>query len=83
MEEEIREQFKIEIGKVNDLADGTQGNGYEIITISAGMGNGWEFSADVLRESLMLWDGVECFIDHAPLTERNALSGRSIGTLPV
>ena len=36
----------------------------EIIAISAGSGNGWQFSADVLRESLPLWDGVECFIDH-------------------
>lgn len=37
----------------------------EILAISAGSGNGWEFPADVLRESMPLWDGVECFIDHA------------------
>ena len=37
----------------------------EILAISAGNGNGWEFPADVLRGSLALWDGVECFIDHA------------------
>ncbi len=35
-----------------------------IIAISAGSGNGWEFPADVLRASLPLWEGVECFIDH-------------------
>lgn len=29
------------------------------------MGNGWQFSAEVLRESLALWEGVECFVDHA------------------
>lgn len=40
-----------------------QGN-IEIIAISAGSGNGWDFSTDVLRESLPLWEGVECFIDH-------------------
>lgn len=37
----------------------------EILAISAGSGNGWEFPAEVLRGSLALWDGVECFIDHA------------------
>jgi hypothetical protein len=37
----------------------------EIIAITAGEGNGWQFNAGVLRESLSLWDGVECFVDHA------------------
>ncbi len=37
---------------------------FSIIAISAGSGNGWDFPADVLRTSLPLWDGVECFIDH-------------------
>lgn len=41
-----------------------------ILAISAGSGNGWEFSAAVLRESLPLWQGVECFIDHS-WTERS------------
>ena len=36
----------------------------EIIAISAGVGNGWEFPAEVLHSSLALWDGVECFVDH-------------------
>ena len=39
--------------------------GFEIIAISAGTGNGWEFNESVLRESLPLWEGVECFIDHS------------------
>jgi hypothetical protein len=37
----------------------------EILAISAGTGNGWSFSAQVLRTSLPLWNGVESFIDHA------------------
>ncbi len=37
----------------------------QILAISAGSGNGWEFSEAVLRESQALWQGVECFIDHA------------------
>jgi hypothetical protein len=41
-----------------------------ILAISAGSGNGWEFSPDVLQESLPLWQGTECFIDHS-WTERS------------
>jgi hypothetical protein len=40
--------------------------GFEILAISAGEGNGWQFGADVLQSSLPLWDGVETFIDHTP-----------------
>ncbi len=36
----------------------------EIIAITAGSGNGWEFNAGVLQTSLSLWDGVESYIDH-------------------
>ena len=46
--------------ELNAVADGN----IEIIAISAGNGNGWEFAADVLRNSLPLWEGAECFIDH-------------------
>jgi len=38
--------------------------GFEILAITAGSGNGWEFGAGVLRESVQLWDGRECFVDH-------------------
>lgn len=38
---------------------------FEILAITAGEGNGWRFSADVLRQSLAQWDGVNCFVDHA------------------
>jgi len=37
---------------------------FEILAITAGEGNGWQFSAEVLRQSVPLWDGVESFIDH-------------------
>ncbi len=36
----------------------------EIIAISAGSGNGWDFSPEVLQASLSLWNGVESYIDH-------------------
>ncbi|HPH96996.1 MAG TPA: hypothetical protein PKW33_20085 [Anaerolineaceae bacterium] len=44
----------------------TPGSGdFLILAISAGEGNGWHFGAAVLQESLRLWDGTACFIDHA------------------
>jgi len=46
------------------LAASAAAEGVEIIAITAGNGNGWEFPVDVLRASLPLWQGVECFIDH-------------------
>lgn len=53
-----RERF--EIARFSTLP-----NEIEIAAITAGSGNGWQFSAEVLRASLALWDGVECFVDHA------------------
>lgn len=43
----------------------TPGGEFEILAISAGEGNGWQFSAAALCESVALWDGAECFVDHA------------------
>ena len=40
------------------------GKGFEVLAITAGQGNGWLFEESALKESLPLWDGVECFIDH-------------------
>lgn len=41
-----------------------EGGGFEIMAITAGVGNGWEFTEAALRDSLTLWDGAECFVDH-------------------
>ncbi len=43
---------------------------FEILAITAGEGNGWHFSAETLRQSLPLWDGRECYLDHR-LAERS------------
>lgn len=40
-------------------------NGFEIFAITGGVGNGYTFPADVLNNSLSLWDNTECFIDHS------------------
>ena len=37
---------------------------FEIMAITAGEGNGWEWDAAALKESLSLWEGAECFVDH-------------------
>ncbi len=42
----------------------SQSAGFDILAITAGKGNGWEFSAACLQASLPLWQGAECFIDH-------------------
>ena len=55
--EEIHETFTIS-------AQITPAGSFEILAITAGAGNGWEFPAQTLRASLALWDKVECFIDH-------------------
>jgi len=37
---------------------------FEILCITAGDGNGWEFPPNVLEASTSLWEGAHCFIDH-------------------
>lgn len=37
---------------------------FEVLAITAGEGNGWVFSETCLKESLPLWEGLECFVDH-------------------
>jgi hypothetical protein len=37
---------------------------FEILAITAGVANGWEFQPETLKSSLALWEGVNCFIDH-------------------
>lgn len=58
--------------------DGTPDSGsggFEILCITAGNGNGWEFPADVLRAAVPLFDGVQCFIDHLPM---DSVDGHSV-----
>jgi len=40
------------------------GGRFEVDAITAGDGNGWKFGEACLQESLPLWDGAECFVDH-------------------
>jgi hypothetical protein len=38
---------------------------FEIVAITAGQANGWNFTAKALQESVKLWDGTNSLIDHA------------------
>lgn len=55
---------------VIDAAFSKSEDSFDILAISAGTGNGWHFSADVLRASLSLWDSVNTFVDHALAASR-------------
>jgi hypothetical protein len=50
---------------------------FEIVAITAGEANGWTFPAAVLQQSVPLWNGIECFLDH----NFNAGGGRSVRDL--
>jgi hypothetical protein len=46
-------------------AAGSPAGKYRIIAITEGSGNGWKFSADVLKASLPMWDKARTFLDHS------------------
>ena len=57
--------------------------GFEVLAISAGQGNGWHFPASVLKESLPLWEGVACYVDHHDLSgERSVRDLAGVFTQP-
>ncbi len=61
---EIKETFACCVLQQDAEIENRDGVGYPILAITSGEGNGWQFSADVLRTSLPLWEGVQCFVDH-------------------
>lgn len=50
--------------KLQAQVSGVVNGDFEIVLITAGVGNGWEFSRDVLQKSLPLWSGAHVFVDH-------------------
>ena len=73
--EDQRHPFPME--GVTDAGSG----GFEILCITAGVGNGWEFTPEVLRNAVPLFDGVQCFIDHLPLDSVDGHSVRDVAGL--
>lgn len=56
--------------RMSGAGEATGPGTFEVLAMTAGEGNGWLFDARVLQESLSLWNGIECFIDHS-LWERS------------
>ncbi|MBQ6519690.1 MAG: hypothetical protein IJI14_13290 [Anaerolineaceae bacterium] len=73
--EEQRQPFPME--GTPDAGSG----GFEILCITAGEGNGWIFTPEVLRAAVPLFDGVQCFIDHLPLDSSDGHSVRDVAGL--
>lgn len=78
MSEEVQ-QFRMQVQlqewmpqtKESDDAHSTQATVFEVTAITAGLGNGWHFTREALRNSLTLWEGVEVFIDHQAQNHRS------------
>ena len=65
--EESEKKKRLKTKRARLQAMGTsikEGKGFEVLAITAGEGNGWYFGEEMLKESLPLWDGVACFVDH-------------------
>mgnify|MGYP001202599388 CR=1 FL=1 len=58
---------RVQLAAVPLQAAGTSADEYDVLAITAGEGNGWRFDAAVLQDSAALWEGIECFVDHASL----------------
>ena len=55
---EQQHRINLDATQVNEQGE------FEILAITAGNGNGWDFTAEALQKSVPLWDGVHTFIDH-------------------
>jgi len=68
----VQEEHRLSLeGSGEALSNGV----FDVLAITAGEGNGWNFPADVLKASLPLWEGVFCYLDH----NKGARSVRDIG----
>ena len=55
--------------------------GFEILCMTAGVGNGWEFTPEVLQAAVPLFEGVQCFVDHLPMDSMDGHSVRDVAGL--
>jgi len=54
------------------------GGEYEIIAISAGTGNGYNFPPSTLKKAVAMWDRVPCYIDHEATLDKKRHSARDL-----
>jgi hypothetical protein len=72
MSDEMQHRVRVQMtGEPNTLGE------FEILAITAGVGNGWTFTEEALRASLPLWEGAHSFVDH----EGWLSTGRSVRDL--
>ncbi len=79
MQKSNKENPRRESLQLNAKMEASTTHGFEILAITAGEGNGWHFSREVLRASLSLWEAVETFIDHG--VQDSGSNGRSLRDL--
>lgn len=60
----VQQTARVQLAAV-PMQNGSSPEEYDVLAITAGEGNGWRFDAAVLQTSSTLWEGIECFIDHA------------------
>jgi hypothetical protein len=68
----IRSEIKIKLAKAGE---------YEILAISAGLGNGYNFTAKALKVAVPLFDRVPCYIDHESTPDKSRHSARDLAGL--
>ncbi len=59
----------------------SKGGEYEIIAISAGMGNGFHFPPATLKAAVQMWSRVPCYIDHEATPDKKRHSARDLAGL--
>lgn len=57
----------------------TAGGEYEIIAISAGAGNGYQFPPATLKKAVPMWNRIPCYIDHEATPDKKRHSARDLG----
>ena len=82
MKEEKEKKENPRRARLTGSVSGQNAEPLQILAISAGTGNGWEFSKSVLRDSLPLWQGCDCFIDHS-WSERSVRDLAGVFSTPI
>lgn len=77
-EHESAYRMKLQAGRLAIDRTDTDGPAFRVLAISAGEGNGWSFSVEALQQSLAVWEGAACFIDHQ---RADFSAGRSVRDL--
>jgi len=67
-----REPIRIKLAK---------GGEYEIVAISAGIGNGYTYPPATLKAAVQMWNRVPCFIDHEETQDKKRHSARDLAGL--